>query len=218
MQLSEITRRATTLSNKVNSMSAGFRSVNQRRAMWPPVPTLTAKHVRGCTVFEDRDALLEQLPKHIVCVEVGVDLAEFSKKIWHTVQPSKLHLIDIAQSSIETAAQKFAPEIGAGAVQTHCGDSASLISSFPDQYFDYIYIDGDHSYSGAKRDLEASLPKLKPSGVIGINDYIFFSPSDFTKYGVIEAVNEFCLAHDFRLLYFALQGRMYNDVVLGRMN
>lgn len=218
MQFSELKRRVETMSNRVATMSAGFRTTSQRRAMWPTTPMLTAEHVRGRTVFENREAILEQLPKHIVCAEVGVDLAEFSEKIFRTVEPSKLHLIDIALSSIQTAKDKFATEIQAGTVQTHCGDSSTLLSTFPDQYFDWIYIDGDHSYEGAKRDLEAALPKLKPDGMIGVNDYIFFSPSDFTKYGVIEAVNEFCLSHSFKLVYFGLQGRMYNDVVIGRIS
>ena len=43
-------------------------------------------------------------------------------------------------------------------------------STYPDEYFDYIYIDGDHSYFGAYRDMKTWWPKVKKGGVLGGHD------------------------------------------------
>ena len=45
---------------------------------------------------------------------------------------------------------------------------------FPDEYFDFVYIDGDHSYTAVLQDLKAWGPKVKAGGFLGGHDY---SPS-----------------------------------------
>jgi len=185
--------------------------------MWPVPTKLEAQHLRGCELLESRDVMLESLPKNSVCAEVGIDKSEFSAKILQATHPSKLHLIDYSPWSIQNAKKKFVQEVAQGTIETHLGDSGKLLQSFPNEYFDWVYIDGDHSYEGAKRDLEATLQKLKPAGLIALNDYIYFGSIDLVKYGVIEAVNEFCITHGFKLVFFALHSRMHNDVVLQRI-
>lgn len=46
-----------------------------------------------------------------------------------------------------------------------------VIDAFPDNYFDFVYIDGDHSYKGAKSDLRNYYPKVRRGGVIAGHDY-----------------------------------------------
>ncbi len=65
--------------------------------------------------------------------------------------------------------------------------SEKAVELFPDKYFDYVYIDGDHSYEGVIKDLELWYPKIKDRGVLAGHDYnSLVSWPDVTK-----AVKEF---------------------------
>jgi hypothetical protein len=43
---------------------------------------------------------------------------------------------------------------------------------YPDEYFDFIYVDARHDYKGVLVDLHAWWPKLKVGGIIGGHDYV----------------------------------------------
>jgi Methyltransferase domain len=190
-------------------------SVAERRAMWPAAIELPQALLDNCRMITDRYKMLELIPKEGICAEVGIDQCDFSAKILETTDPLELHLIDISERSVSKARERFSTQMVSGKVKTHCGDSSTILKQLPIS-LDWIYIDGDHTYEGAKKDLEAAESKLKPGGLIALNDYVFFGVSDFCKYGVIEAVNEFRIDRRFEMIYFALQGRMYCDVVLRR--
>lgn len=56
---------------------------------------------------------------------------------------------------------------------------------FDSKSVDFVFIDGDHSYDGAKRDIAAWYPKIKSGGWIGGHDY------NHPRFpGVTEAVKE----------------------------
>ena len=73
--------------------------------------------------------------------------------------------------------------------------SVNSSHSFPDEYFDFVYLDADHTYQSVKEDLESWWPKIKKGGILSGHDYI---DGDLTirlghsvRFGVVEAVEEF---------------------------
>ena len=66
--------------------------------------------------------------------------------------------------------------------------------SFPDEHFDFIYIDAAHDYDSVVEDLNAWWPKLKPGGLFSGHDY--FPDTRIWRgkeCGVYKAVNEFVI-------------------------
>eukprot|EP00602_Paraphysomonas_sp_CaronLab_P001409 CAMPEP_0185026248 /NCGR_PEP_ID=MMETSP1103-20130426/10182_1 /TAXON_ID=36769 /ORGANISM="Paraphysomonas bandaiensis, Strain Caron Lab Isolate" /LENGTH=114 /DNA_ID=CAMNT_0027559757 /DNA_START=408 /DNA_END=749 /DNA_ORIENTATION=- len=43
---------------------------------------------------------------------------------------------------------------------------------YPDNFFDFIYVDARHDYKGVLVDLHTWWPKLKRGGIIGGHDYV----------------------------------------------
>lgn len=50
-------------------------------------------------------------------------------------------------------------------------DSVEASTRYADGSLDFVFIDGDHSYAGCKRDILAYLPKMKPNSILAGHDY-----------------------------------------------
>lgn len=50
-------------------------------------------------------------------------------------------------------------------------ESAIAAARYPNEFFDFVFVDADHSYEGSKRDSVIWLPKVKPGGYICGHDY-----------------------------------------------
>lgn len=50
-------------------------------------------------------------------------------------------------------------------------DSVLAAAEYQDRSVDFIFIDGDHTYEGCKRDIIAWLPKMKPNSIFSGHDY-----------------------------------------------
>lgn len=67
-------------------------------------------------------------------------------------------------------------------ILVHRGESHLISCEVPD-HLDLLFIDGDHSYLGVKKDLEHYVKKLRPGGILLLHD--------FTYPEVQQAVREF---------------------------
>ena len=85
-------------------------------------------------------------------------------------------------------------------VRLHRQFSYKAAGSFPDGFFDFVYIDGDHHYEFVLRDLQDFAAKLKPGGLLFGHDFFEDAFACREHYGVIEAVNAFVKRSDFRFL------------------
>jgi len=167
-------------------------------------------------LFPRREEPLALLPQGSVGAELGVETGYFSAQILERVDPRALHLIDCDLSRIQYDRFPIRSAIDAGKVTLHQGNSSDALQHFGDAFFDWLYIDADHSYEGVRRDIAQSVRVVKPDGVFVFNDYTQYSPLEGIGYGVMKAVNELCLAHDFELIALGLQGLGYFDVAIKR--
>ena len=132
------------------------------------------------------------------------------------MEPEELHLID---HKIDQRVRKMQEDASLrDRLRVHPGDSVEALESFPDEYFDWIYIDAQHTYEGVKRDIGVARRKVKADGLLVFNDYTMWSYVEMQPYGVVAAVNELCIEDGWEFVYLALPSDMYCDVAVRRVS
>ena len=140
-----------------------------------------------------------------------MDEGDFSQRILSLAQPSRLHLVDPWESprygehKARAVRERFAGAIAAGRVALHRGRSTEVLATLPDASFDWIYIDTDHTRTTTAAELRLGRRKLKPGGILAGHDYVTGSWDGGVRYGVVEAVHEFCVREDWELLYLTAE-------------
>ena len=80
-------------------------------------------------------------------------------------------------------------------------DSKNILPDLPSDFYEMIFIDGNHEYEGFKRDFELSWPLLKEHGWIVIDDVLH--KYNFDKdYGIIKAMSELAFQYDFKFTIY----------------
>jgi Methyltransferase domain len=151
---------------------------------------------------------LKSVPRKAIVAELGVWKGEFSGRILKTAQPKELYLIDlwefnpsfpsrtygglIAKNQQDMdAMMKSVVDAFAASPQVRIlrESTISAATRFPDRYFDWIYIDANHSYEAVLGDLRLYYPKMKPGGLILIDDYYWRDES--RRRSVRDAIHTF---------------------------
>jgi hypothetical protein len=153
-----------------------------------------------------RTLLLESMPRHGVCAEIGVWKGDFSERILRVTQPRELHLVDpwrydagsdqwhgTGSAGSQDRMDVIHDEVrrrfdGDPRVVIHRADSSACRELFADQSLDWVYVDGDHLYDAVLFDLWSLAPKVKPGGFMAGDDFLW---GDEDGYPVLRAVAEF---------------------------
>ncbi len=161
-----------------------------------------------------RDFLFEVVPRGGTVIEVGVFDGDFSERILALNEPRKLHLVDpwftkddgtlfdgptqqfssakqaadALEGQYQHVTRRFTAEIASGRIEVHRTLSHLAAPQFPDEHFDWIYVDASHFYDDVKVDIQAFWPKLKRGGYMAGDDY---DRRGIWEHGVTRAVDEF---------------------------
>jgi predicted O-methyltransferase YrrM len=161
----------------------------------------------GCKCVSNRVALISKLPSSSRVAELGTFKGEFAKQILLQSSPVELHLVDVDFSRLN-------PEISSDRrVVCHRGYTQNVLTEFDDAYFDWIYVDADHSYEGTLRDAKLSAPKVRSGGFLVFNDFAHLDPA-YGRYGVHRAVSEFAVSMQWPFAFLAFAGNGLYDVAL----
>ncbi|MFC5068162.1 class I SAM-dependent methyltransferase [Flaviflagellibacter deserti] len=197
------------LSDVLGKVRASEQEGRRRLQESAPRVTLTERHTAGAMLLPSREAMLDRLPKKAVACEIGVANGDFSAAILQLAEPSILHLVDAWDdpryaADFAVVEYGFRNKILDGTVKIHRGFSTDRLPEFPENYFDWVYIDTDHSYATTARELEICVRKVKPEGLIAGHDFCTGNVVTPYPYGVIEACLEFCEREEWGFKYLAL--------------
>ena len=173
---------------------------------------LPPERIADGKLYPSREVMLHVLPKGGRVAEVGTFRGGFSQLIASICKPEEFHLMDLSFAPLKEAPIRAA--LGSGTLHKHEGDSSKTLRQMDPASFDWLYIDGDHEYSGVVADLVAADRVLKPGGFLMCNDYTNWDMSSAVPYGVAKAVNEFCIQQKYDVVGFALQGAGFHDILL----
>ncbi len=151
-------------------------------------------------------------------VEIGVRRGLFSESLRRGWNAGTLHLVDRWReepgyedmaNERQVEQDKYFEEVRAKfkgkAVNIVKLESSEAAKLYPDGYFDFAYLDADHSYQAVKEDLALWYPKVRNGGIICGHDFVedgdmYDDKGKFIgNFGVRGAVREFAVENGLKI-------------------
>ncbi len=157
--------------------------------------------------------------KPLIGAEIGVNRGAHAKQLLNFLNIKQLILVDPWKTYDQSQEDTFNPAGLDSNDQEYCyretlkkfsnnpkvkivrDYSVNAAKMFDDEYFDFVYIDGNHSYKEVKKDLESWYPKLKKYGTMCGDNY-----GDAYK-DTIKAVSEF--VYKYKLIINSGKGEQF---------
>lgn len=165
---------------------------------------------------EERIGVLARyLPTHVVGAEIGVYKGNFTHHLLEVLLPRTLHLIDpwylaglewdwakgdrSTTNALAGLIQRFSNELVSGRVLLHIGRDFETLPTFPDETFDWVYLDTSHQYKKTLEELRLLRSKVKSDGFITGDDW---RPDPAHRHhGVFRAVRQFVGEEPYEIVY-----------------
>lgn len=197
--------------------------VQRRQRLLSEMPRvdLTNQHTGNGRLLATRFEMLDLMPRNATVAEIGVADGDFSAEILKRCNPRTLFLIDLWSSDRYRDGKgivkdRFREQIESGQVILQPGYSTEILKDFNQETFDWVYIDTDHTYSTTAQELLLAEWVVKNDGKILGHDFCTASAGRGVVYGVVQAVNEFCVAREWGFDYIALDSEGHFSFCLSR--
>lgn len=183
---------------------------------------ISQEQLNEAKLYSTKFEFIKHIPKNGHILEIGTLAGDYAELLLQT-NPKSIDLVDVFEANDWRDLNRFDKRGHYNFVKNRFknnpevilnrGYSHDVLPTLRKKY-DYIYIDANHDYEHASKDLTDALPLLAEGGIIGLNDYIY-DDADYIVYGVIETVCEFLDKNkDWHVIGFALQERMYADIYI----
>lgn len=138
-----------------------------------------------------------------VGAEIGVADGRYSEILCKEIPGLKLYCVDPyspykdswrTQESQDKACDKAKKRLENYDVEFYVATSVESAIKAPDDYLDFVFIDGGHTFDDVMVDIIFWSNKVKRKGIVALHDYCHFTNS-----GVVEAANKYTEIHKLEL-------------------